>query len=238
MFSGISLVQLIHELEEGVRLPKPYCCPTQIDKIISQCFMANPSDRPSFEVIKCDIELAYEQLSKGTKQYDNTSQEQLQYADLQLKQQPVRSINVLGNSQENVHLYHSSGFHSRKPEVYPSSRYIPLTSYAKNENIFNDDLNYSDLEFKSQYCDMRCNTSSDFFGKHSFSHDKNIATDNVKNNTKTPCRTSITSILGAMTPEPIKRAFSFGFESSPTAIEKVLKKGRSTKSLQFSYERI
>ena len=80
------MLDLGRELKEGVRLPKPYCCPTQIDKIISQCFMANPSDRPSFDDIKCDIELAYKQLNEETKEYENTSREELHYADLQFEQ--------------------------------------------------------------------------------------------------------------------------------------------------------
>ena len=85
-------MELISELEQGIRLPKPHLCPTPIAEIMSQCFMANPSDRPSFEDLKCMIQLAFNQLKETpatSNDIESMSEIGLQYADLQFKEMYV-----------------------------------------------------------------------------------------------------------------------------------------------------
>ena len=85
-------MELISELEQGIRLPKPYCCPTPIAEIISQCFMANPTDRPSFEEIRSEIQIAFEKLQEiqsSSPQAGSSSENGLNYADLQFNEMYV-----------------------------------------------------------------------------------------------------------------------------------------------------
>ena len=85
-------MELISELEQGIRLPKPYCCPTPIAEIISQCFMANPTDRPSFEEIRCKIQIAFaklEEIQSSLPQEWSSSDNGLNYADLQFNEMYV-----------------------------------------------------------------------------------------------------------------------------------------------------
>ena len=85
-------MELISELEQGVRLPKPYCCPTSIAEIINHCFMTNPNDRPSFDEIRCCIQLAFvnlEEIQNAATQTKPISEKGLHYADLQFKEMYV-----------------------------------------------------------------------------------------------------------------------------------------------------
>ena len=85
-------MELISELEQGIRLPKPYCCPTPIAEIISQCFMANPTDRPSFEEIRSEIQIAFaklQEIQSSSPQAGSSSENGLNYADLQFNEMYV-----------------------------------------------------------------------------------------------------------------------------------------------------
>ena len=78
-------MELASELQQGVRLPQPYCCPNPIADILKQCFKENPSERPSFSEIRCSIQLAHNQLrelSNASPETEPTTEQGLDYADL------------------------------------------------------------------------------------------------------------------------------------------------------------
>ena len=81
--------QLVNELLEGIRLPRPESCPATIASLIQQCFFEDASKRPSFEKIKEVVKEDYEQLRRAPKPSDeilSNDKEELEYADLEFEQ--------------------------------------------------------------------------------------------------------------------------------------------------------
>ena len=81
--------QLVNELLEGIRLPRPESCPAIIASLIQQCFFEDAPKRPSFEEIKEIIKADYEQLRRAPKPSDDilsNDKEELEYADLEFEQ--------------------------------------------------------------------------------------------------------------------------------------------------------
>ena len=59
-FIGITINELIYELRQGIRLADHEYCPTEICHLIHTCFLENPSQRPTFNKIKQNIQHAYD----------------------------------------------------------------------------------------------------------------------------------------------------------------------------------
>ena len=69
---GITLYDLIFELQNGIRLPDPENCPSSMVTLIRKCFHHIPSERPTFNEVKKVVELDYAQLRRSN---DNTYDE-------------------------------------------------------------------------------------------------------------------------------------------------------------------
>ena len=82
--------QLVNELLEGIRLPRPENCPATIASLIQQCFYEDAQKRPSFEKIKEVVKEDYEQLRRAPKPSDeilSNDKEELEYADLEFEKE-------------------------------------------------------------------------------------------------------------------------------------------------------
>ena len=102
---GISLLQLRSELQEGIRLQPPQNCPSSISDLIQQCFVENPTERPSFNEMKRSIEHAYGQLRQTpttTIQVEYVGEEKLDYADIQFEERYLDMKSKNRTYQENI----------------------------------------------------------------------------------------------------------------------------------------
>ncbi|XP_069376620.1 protein-tyrosine kinase 2-beta-like isoform X3 [Paralichthys olivaceus] len=54
-FSWLENGQVIHQLESGVRLPKPQFCPPTVFSLLNRCWTYEPHARPSFSQLVCSL---------------------------------------------------------------------------------------------------------------------------------------------------------------------------------------
>ena len=59
---GINVNELIYELSQGIRLSDHPSCPERICHLIHTCFLANPSHRPDFRLLKEALQSACDDL--------------------------------------------------------------------------------------------------------------------------------------------------------------------------------
>ncbi|XP_028293618.1 tyrosine-protein kinase Lck [Gouania willdenowi] len=55
-YPGMSNPEVIQNLEQGYRMPKPDNCPDGLYNIMTVCWRENPEDRPTFEYLRCVLD--------------------------------------------------------------------------------------------------------------------------------------------------------------------------------------
>ncbi|NXP57773.1 FRK kinase, partial [Chloropsis cyanopogon] len=55
-YHGMPGHQVIQQLDSGYRLPRPETCPEPLYKMMQKCWSAEPAERPSFEVLRDQLE--------------------------------------------------------------------------------------------------------------------------------------------------------------------------------------
>ena len=148
-------MELINELQQGIRLPQPYCCPAPIADIINRCFEEIPSERPSFSEIRCSIQLGHNKLravSNTSLETVSTTNTELDYADLQFGEMylDMRRRNCQYQKQNEKPTIETKQFCLESVSMTPRVGIETGQHHTSEEMILpNTSIRFSELECKS-----------------------------------------------------------------------------------------
>ena len=135
VFPGIDTSTLLKELQSGLRLPNPTLSPPNISHIMQSCWLADPTERPTFLKTK---DALFKELQRGAEKRNNY-QDYLSRLDSELGEKQYKSIRKTNfktsDIQKNINEDDNTNALSN---IVPETEPIGIDDIDRPENNPND----------------------------------------------------------------------------------------------------